>query len=118
MLPNRALLLIHEFSKPLTKINWRKSRPIISTHRLYSTIRRSRMYTNVRKTLHNIILHNIEDTDWYYTCQYIQKYGLDKYYDEYFRQYGVKYDQIIHNVHAIEGVTDAINTFNWLHNIK
>ena len=61
-----------------------------------------------------MILHNIQDTDWYYTCQYIQKYGLDKYYGEYFRQYGVKYDSIVHNVEAIEGVNDAIYTFEWL----
>jgi hypothetical protein len=114
-LPSRALLLIHDYSRPITCSNWRKSKPIISTYRLYTAIRRSRMYTNVRKTLHNIILHNICDTDWYYKCVYIQKYGLDKYYDEYFRKYGVKYDL---TVDEIEGISDAIHTFKWLHNIK
>jgi len=62
-----------------------------------------------------MILNNIEDTDWYYTCNYIQKYGLNNYYDEYFRQYCVNSN--VHNVCAIEGVMDAIHTFNWLHKI-
>jgi len=118
MLPLRALLLIRDYSKPMTKHNWRKSNPIITTCYLYKIIRKRRINISIYKPIYFMVLNNIEDTDWYYTCQYIQKYGLDKYYDEYFRQYGVQYDQIIHNVHAIEGVKDAIETFNWLHNIK
>ena len=34
-LPNRALLLINEYSKPLTRPDWRKSKPLITTYLLY-----------------------------------------------------------------------------------
>lgn len=111
-LPSRALLLIHDYSRPITCSNWRKSKPVITPFRLYSIIRKRRR--NTYRPIYFMVLNNIEDTDWYYTCAYIQKYGLDKYYDEYFRQYGVKYVQ---NINAIEGISDAINTFNWLHKI-
>ena len=111
MLPSRALLLIHDYSRPMTRPNWRKSKPIITTYRLYTILQKcKRKY----KPIYLLLFNNIQDTDWYYTCQYIQKYGLDIYYLEYFRQYGIKYNSIIHNVQAIEGVTEAINTFNWL----
>ena len=112
MLPSRAIKLISEYSRPITRADWRKYKPVITPFRLYSIIRKRRLYTY--RPIYFMVLNNIEDTDWYYTCKYIQKYGLDKYYDEYFRQYGVKYVQ---NIHAIEGVSDAINTFNWLHKI-
>jgi hypothetical protein len=111
MLPSRALLLIHDYSRPMTRPNWRKSKPIITTYRLYTILQKcKRNY----KPKYLMVFNNIEDTDWYYTCQYIKKNGLEIYYLEYFRQYGVKYDSIIHNVEAIDGVTDAIHTFNWL----
>ena len=114
-LPSRVLRLIREYSLPITRADWRKSKPIISTYRLYTIIRKRRR--NTFRPINVMLLNNIENTDWYFTCKYIQTYGLDNYYDEYFRQYGIKYDEIIHNVHAIEGVTDAIYTFNWLHKI-
>ena len=114
MLPSRAIKLISEYSRPITCSNWRKSKPVITPFRLYSIIRKRRRNILKYRPIYFMVLYNIEDTDWYYTCTYIQKYGLDKYYDEYFRQYGVNYVQ---NIHAIEGVSDAINTFNWLHKI-
>jgi hypothetical protein len=111
MLPFRALLLIHDYSRPMTRPNWRKSKPIITTYRLYTIINKTQ---NKYKPIYLLLFNKIQDTDWYYTCQYIQKNGLELYYLEYFRQYGVKYDSVIHNVEAIEGVTDAIRTFDWL----
>ena len=112
-LPCRALDLIREYSRPMTRPDWRKSKPIISTYRLY-TICRKRKKISIKIFR---FLKNIEDTDWYYTCKYIQSYGLNKYYKEFFRQYGVQYNTIANNVCAIEGVMDAIHTFNWLHKI-
>ena len=110
--PSHVLRLIREYSLPITRANWRKSKPVITPFNLYAIIRKRRRNILKYRPIYFMVLNNIEDTDWYYTCAYIQKYGLDKYYDEYFRQYGVKYVQ---NIRAIEGVTDAINTFNWLH---
>ena len=116
-LPSHALpshaLPSHDYSLPMTSPDWRQSKPIISTYHLYHIIKKRKL--NTYKPIYCRVLNNIEDTDWYYTCNYIQKYGLNNYYDEYFRQYGVNSN--VHNVCAIEGVMDAIHTFNWLHKI-
>ena len=68
-LPSRALLLIGEYSKPLTRPDWRESIPIISTCHLYLIILNHNIkyyehLTPIEK-LHNIILFNISYTDWY-----------------------------------------------------
>jgi len=34
-LPSRALLLISEYSKPITRPDWRDSKPIITKYQLY-----------------------------------------------------------------------------------
>jgi len=69
VLPSRALLLINEYSKPLTRSDWRESKPIISTRHLYlfilnHNINNYEHLTPIEK-LHNIILYNISYTDWY-----------------------------------------------------
>lgn len=74
-LPNRALLLIRDYSRPMTRPDWRKSKPIISTYRLYTRVQ---YLCNVRKNLHTIILHNIYQTDWYYAFNYIKYHGLSR----------------------------------------
>ena len=79
-LPSRALLLIHDYSRPMTRGNWRKSIPIISTYRLYTRVQ---YLFNVRKNLHTIILHNIYQTDWYYAFYYIKYHGLSTYTRDY-----------------------------------
>jgi hypothetical protein len=76
VLPNRALLLIHDYSRPMTHPDWRKSKPIISTYRLYTRV-------IVLKNLHTIILHNIYQTDWYYAFYYIKYHGLSTYARDY-----------------------------------
>jgi hypothetical protein len=59
-LPNRALLLINEYSKPLTRPDWRNSKPITTTYQLYNN-------TLIRDgLLMAYLLMNIIDTDWYY----------------------------------------------------
>ena len=75
VLPSRALLLIHDYSRPMTRPDWRKSKPIISTYRLYTRVQ---YLFNVRKNLHTIILHNIYQTDWYYAFYYIKYHGLSR----------------------------------------
>lgn len=37
-LPFRAVSLIREYSKPLTRPDWRQSKPIITTYRLYLVV--------------------------------------------------------------------------------
>ena len=106
MLPIRALQIIRDYSRPMTKSNWRKSKPIISTYRLYTLIRQRRMLSAKFKLHHIIILNNIEDTDWYYTYNYIKQYGVETYDHKHFFEYGDKYHP--NNLQAIDGIPEAI----------
>lgn len=79
-LPIRAINLIREYSKPLTRPNWRKSLPIVTTFRLYLTI------SPPTSELHYIVLRNIKDTKWYKMYYYVHQYGI-KYFNEDFYVY-------------------------------
>jgi hypothetical protein len=59
VLPCRALLLIREYSRPLTNPDWRNSEPIITMFKLYLKI------SPATSELHYIILTNIKMTEWY-----------------------------------------------------
>ena len=66
MLPSRALLLINEYSKPLTRPDWRQSKPILSVYDLYRTV-----YASWDEDeLHYILYRNLKNTYWYdiYWC--------------------------------------------------
>ena len=71
-LPCRALTLIHDYSRPLTRPDWKKSKPIITTYDLYLHVK----YIDPRnlfpptEILHRVILHNILITDWYFNYYY------------------------------------------------
>ena len=72
-LPNRALLLINEYSKPLTRPDWRKSKPIVTTYRLYLHVKLS------VSPLNRLQMCNIVGTYWYYAYTTISFFGLSKY---------------------------------------
>jgi hypothetical protein len=72
-LPNRALSLIHDYSLPMTKPDWRNSKPIISTYHLYLSSTNV-LYFNTQNKLRRIILNNIAYTDWYIAYAYIQSH--------------------------------------------
>ncbi len=97
-LPLNVLQLISEYSKPVTRPNWRKSKPIISGYDLMIWV------SNPKSKLHYHILNNITKTDWYiewYKIQdYIKYYGIDNYcqyhnkkYDDIIRIKGIKFAQ-------------------------
>ena len=71
-LPCRALLLIREYSKPLTRPNWRESKPIITTYWLFSRTYYIRHYIPEQMlppskyVLDYRLLCNILQTNWYY----------------------------------------------------
>jgi hypothetical protein len=68
-LPSCALRLIHEYSKPMTRPDWRNSKPLTTTYQLYNN-------TLIRNgLLMAYLLMNIVETDWYYL--YIRKH-IDK----------------------------------------
>ena len=58
-LPSRALSLISEYSKPMTRPDWRKSKPIVETYSLFVIV------INDYSPLADYILSNICLTDWY-----------------------------------------------------
>jgi hypothetical protein len=106
MLPIRALQIIRDYSRPMTKPNWRKSKPIISTYRLYTLIRQRRMLSAEYKLHYIMVLNNIEKTEWYYTYNFIQHYGVEVYDHRHFFEYGSKYHP--NNVQEIDGISEAI----------
>jgi hypothetical protein len=68
MLPNRALLLIHDYSLPMTRPDWRKSNPIITTCCLYSRVSYLSHFNHNRRSKYSLdynLLCNILQTDWY-----------------------------------------------------
>ena len=65
-LPSCALRLIREYSKPMTRPDWRNSKPLTTTYQLYNN-------TLIRNgLLMAYLLMNIVETDWYYL--YIRKH--------------------------------------------
>ena len=108
-LPARVVNLIRDYSRPLTRPDWRQSKPIITTYKLYCEYRRREMVRGRRKII--ILLDNIEHTDWFWTYNIIQLYGLDKFYKKYFKEYGYEA-----NVENIDGVTQAIQKYKKWHN--
>lgn len=80
-LPSRALQIIHEYSKPLTRPNWRQSKPIITTYKLYLFILKHDIdYADLSSPdIYRRILCQISDTDWYNAYIYIRFYGLHDY---------------------------------------
>ena len=107
MLPNRALLIIHEYSRPMTRPDWRKSKPIITTYKLFCVFRRrERINRKIRmKTI--TLLENIENTEWYWTYRTIHNYGVEKYYQKSFVKYGAQYHPNI----EVDGISDAIKKY-------
>ncbi len=80
MLPSRALLLISEYSKPLTRVDWRQSKPIITTYQMYLKLKYLiDIEFTEKELLHYRVLCNIIRTDWYYAYTYVSKYGLSMY---------------------------------------
>ena len=79
MLPCRALTLIHEYSRPLTRPDWKKSKPVITTYKLYLHVKYIDPHNLFPPTemLHRVILHNILITDWYFNYYYNTKYNLN-----------------------------------------
>ena len=75
-LPCNVLHIIKEYSRPLTRPNWRQSKPIISIYQLYLKCRRN---IEERFKLHSIIMDNIYKTDWYYMYIFIRHKGIHRY---------------------------------------
>ncbi len=102
-LPLRALSLIHEYSKPLTRPDWRNSKPIVTHYELYLHVKYT---TNDYKKIKRIVLNNIHQTEWHKMYFYIKYRGLDGFLEEYLFLYKVPFD--IKKLYTIPGIQDAI----------
>ena len=91
-LPCRALDLVREYSKPLTKPEWRKSVPIITTYGMYKILKKMQMSRIKMKPKYVALFKNIENTEWYHAYKTINDYGMQRYYMNYVHKPGVKYD--------------------------
>ena len=76
VLPSRALSLITEYSKPVTHANWR-TKHLMTTFSIYVDFRKKKIWgqKNFWRHLYSIIIHNIEQTDWFIKYMYVLKCG-------------------------------------------
>jgi hypothetical protein len=107
-LPNRALLLIRDYSRPMTRPDWRQSKPIISTYKLFCVFRRRERINRKIRMITITLLENIENTEWYWTYRTIHNYGVEKYYQKCFVKYGAQYHPNI----EVDGISDAIKKYH------
>ena len=110
-LPCRALRLIRDYSRPMTRPDWRKSKPVITTYKLYCVFRRRERFGKL-KMKNIILLENIEHTNWYWTYKIIQNYGVEKYYQKHFFEFGAEYHPNI----EMDGVSEAIRKHRFYYN--
>ena len=101
VLPLRVLHIIKEYSRPITRANWRQSKPIISTYQLYLTCRINNEY---KFKLFCIIIDNIQRTDWYSAYIFIQNKGIHRYY----QHHNIRDSKIV----DVDGIKDAIYEYN------
>jgi hypothetical protein len=97
-LPLRAIQLISEYSKPVTRADWRYSRPIITVFRLYLTV------CPYKSLLQYGILMNISCSHWFEMYLYIKHNGIYKYCQLYDKKYDDVYD--------IDGVYEAMDRYS------
>ena len=108
-LPSRALILIREYSRPITRPDWRQSKPIITTYKLHFHVFKQLEVEKekIKRRLLIAIQINIHKTEWYWTWKTIKNNGLENYYIKYFYKYGVKFDHSI-NIRDMDGINSAI----------
>ena len=76
-LPLRVLLLIREYSKPLTRPDWRTCKLISIEEYIYAI--HYKVYINNNTPLFNLISNNIDETDFYKAYNHIYFFGIDSY---------------------------------------
>ena len=98
MLPSRAIKLISEYSKPITRPDWRKSKPLVTQFNIYIfSISRNSEWSKLKFGVFCLIIN----TDWYYIFVFIKQNGLDKYY----YYYG------LNDILNMDGIIEADNWF-------
>ena len=80
MLPSRAIKLISEYSKPVTRPDWRKSKPLATQYNIFR-FAMSRNFKCSKLRFHTFCL--ISKTDWYHIFIFVKQFGLGQYYYHY-----------------------------------
>ena len=78
-LPLRVLLIISEYSKPLTRPDWRTCKCLISIEEYIYAIHYRCFINKLNSPLLNLISNNIAETDFYKAYNYIYYFGIDSY---------------------------------------
>ena len=93
-LPSRALLLINEYSKPLTRPDWRNSKPIVTTFYLYKMVQNTSTF--LTPLIYGMYI-NLMQTQWYGLYVYVRFNGLNRKFDE--------------SIMKIDGIQDALRFY-------
>ena len=72
LLPSNVLHIISEYSKPLTRPDWRDSKPLLTVYELYLGV----FHHWDEDDLHYIVYRNIKKTYWFDVYWCIKLYGL------------------------------------------
>jgi hypothetical protein len=77
ILPLRVLQLIKEYSRPITRTDWRTFDRIIDTSYFICNIEYK--YCKIKSPLYALVLKNMHASEFYTSYQYIYHYGVDSY---------------------------------------
>jgi hypothetical protein len=86
-LPSNVIKLISEYSKPVTRPNWRESKPLFNIYQLYNGV----CLHCEDNMLHNIIYRNIKNTNWLDQYWHIRIYCINSCCFK----FGITFDDII-----------------------
>ena len=101
MLPSIALRLISEYSKPGTRPDWRQSKPIITTFKLYKHVLENQ--TKLSPLLYKLYMH-IYQTWWFKIYAFIRSFGIE---EDIYQRYDINHE----NLMKIDGVQEALDKY-------
>lgn len=105
MLPSNVIRLISEYSKPVTRADWRTLRKM-TNYKLYN------ISMNVIRKKVNLVLifqKNIQDTFWYKLYGFTQCWGIE--------QTSRNYEISVYELLKIDGIAEAIKMYEYRSNI-
>jgi hypothetical protein len=98
MFPKNVLLLINEYSKPVTRPDWRTIKNL-TQYKLFINIQNN-IY---KKDLFYNLYKSMETTEWFYTLNYISRLGIESYIHKH-KTYN---DNLIVDLLKMEGIRHA-----------
>jgi len=98
-LPLRVLHIIHEYSKPITRANWRSLHKLTNYH-LFHCITND----NIPTTLLNVVYINMNSSEWFCMYSFIELWGPTNASI----RYGIPTKELL----QINGMVNAVNEHN------